>query len=46
LEIWKYTIPGPRVINLKTHVPDWLMDEPETYPEDYDWGTRLLLFKL
>jgi len=46
LEIWKYTIPGPRVINLKTHVPDWLMNEPETYPDDYDWGTRLLLFKL
>jgi hypothetical protein len=38
VEIWKYAIPGPRVINLKTHVPDWLMDEPETYPDDYDWA--------
>jgi hypothetical protein len=38
VEIWKYAIPGPRVINLKTHVPDWLVDEPEAYPDDYDWA--------
>lgn len=38
LKIWKYAIPGPRVIELKTHVPDWLMDEHLRYRNDYDWA--------
>lgn len=36
LRIWKNAIPGPRVIKLKTHVPEWLMNEPNSWPEDYD----------
>ncbi|KAE9380074.1 hypothetical protein N431DRAFT_309705, partial [Stipitochalara longipes BDJ] len=38
LKMWKYAIPGPRIIKLKTHVPDWLMEERESYPDDYDWA--------
>jgi len=36
--IWKHAIPGPRIIKLKTHVPDWLTVQHDSYPDDYDWS--------